>query len=178
MYLKFLKDPNFFKLLYKIDTDLAAKYRQLPCPYCGKTLHYANYHRKGRYIDEHYSKKFSLCCSSCRRRVSVPSTLFFGPFVYGSLFFIIISYFNNGGGHRYKYLARIFKVSDRTIRRWKLWWKDTFKNSIFWKEKRAMFTEIKDIFPQSILKEFKIFKDVLVFFSHFYGRPIISRKGC
>lgn len=177
MYLRFLKDQNFFKLLYKIDRDLAAEYRQKPCPFCGKTLHCANYSRKGRYLDD-YNKKFSLCCSVCRKRVQVPSTLFFGPFVYGSLFFIIISCFINGNHRRYKHLARIFKVSDRTLRRWKSWWDDTFGNSSFWKEKKAMFFEVKGNFPQSIIKLFVTLEDVLNFFSHFHGRSMISRRRC
>jgi hypothetical protein len=83
MYNRLLRDESFIETLYKIDMDLAQQYRLSPCPFCGEKVHFANYSRKIRdNINEKYSVRFSLCCSACRRRVSVPSTIHFGRFVY------------------------------------------------------------------------------------------------
>jgi hypothetical protein len=51
---KYLKDSDFFEILHKIDKDLAGKYRQKECPKCKYALHYANYPRKPRFIDNKY----------------------------------------------------------------------------------------------------------------------------
>lgn len=178
MYLKFLKDPSFFDLLYKIDMDLAEKCRHSPCPHCAAPVHYANYQRKSRYLDEKYCTKFSVCCSVCRQRVYIPSTLFFGSFVYGAAFFIIISCFNKGYGFRYKRLKAIFNVSDRTLRRWKSWWDTVFVGSSFWKEKRALLIRPPGILPLNLVEQFCSLEKVLQFFSHFHGGPLLSRRGC
>lgn len=162
--------------------DLAHQLRQRPCPYCGETAHFANYYRKPRGynndFDNDYNIRFSLCCSKCRKRIPVLSTLFFGRFVYGTVFFIIISCFNNKNGYRYKMLAKIFKVSDRTLRRWKVWWETTFKNSSFWKDKKALFTKPPEIIPLEIIQEFTLFEKALAVFSHFNQWPILSRRRC
>lgn len=178
MYLRYLNDPNFFKLLHKIDKDLAKEYRQKECPKCMGALHYANYWRKARFIVDKYLLRFSVCCSQCRSRVRIPSTLFFNSFVYGSIFFLIIGCFNNNGGHRYRRLAKIFKVSDRTLRRWKSWWDDKFLTSNFWKERKGLLTKPPDIIPLNIVQEFLSLYDVLKFFSHFNCSEVSSRNRC
>ena len=157
---------------------MAKEYRSSPCPDCGKTLHFANYRRKSRYIDDKYSLRFSVCCSNCRKRVRIPSTLFFNSFVYGAVFFFVISCLSNSNGHCYKMLARRFKVSDRTLRKWKKWWDTTFISSSFWKEHKGLLTKPPDIMPLSVVKRFTTFIDVLKFFSPFNCRPIDLRSRC
>lgn len=170
MYLKYLNDPVFFDLLHKIDKDIAKEYRQKECPKCRSPLHYANYMRKARFIVDKYLLRFSVCCSKCRSRAKIPSTLFFNSFVYGSAFFLIIACFNNNNGHRYRRLASIFNVSDRTLRRWKSWWDNTFITSNFWKKHKGLLSKPPDIIPGDIVNAFTSLIEVLKFFSQFdYG---------
>jgi len=89
MYQINVNDSSLFELLYKIDRDIADEYRQKPCVYCGSVCHFANYYRKARGIDDKYCLRFSVCCSKCRKRQHVPSTLFFSSFVYGSVFCVV-----------------------------------------------------------------------------------------
>ena len=170
MYLKYLEDPNIFKLLYKIDMDLAEIYRQKSCKHCNSSLHYSNYLRKCREGDDEFIKKFSLCCSKCRKRCYVPSTLFFGAVVYSSVFFIVISCLTSSAGHSINSLKRKYKLSDRTLRRWKKWWNSTFMQSSFWKEKKASFSFDMGIFPSSILEQFKNLESLLKFLSGYFMR--------
>ncbi len=178
MYLKYLNDPNFFELLYKIDMDAAKEYRNSPCPKCGKALHYANYWRKARHVDDSYLLRFSVCCSSCRARVKIPSTIFFNSFVYGAAFFFVVSCLSNSGGHCYSKLSTRFKVSDRTLRRWKKWWDTTFLGSSFWKEHKGLLFKPPDLIPLEIVQRFATFTDVLKLFRHFNCRPPDSRNKC
>ncbi len=177
MYLRYLKDPRFFELLYKIDKDTAYEHHKSPCLICNKPLHFANYKRKARCIEDEFLTRFSLCCSSCRKRTKVPSILFFNSFVYGSIFFFIISCFINGNGHRYKRLSSIFKVSDRTLRRWKRWWDNTFKETGFWKELSGLIKPSVDL-PLDIVQQFFKFEDFLKYFAHFNHRASDLRNRC
>ena len=181
MYLEYLKNKMFYDVLCKIDKDMAKEYRQSHlCPFCNGKLHFANYPRKGRDLDDEYLTRYSLCCSvdGCRKRTKVPSVLFFGSFVYGAVFFFIISCLNNDHGHSYKMLSHKYNVSDRTLRRWKKWWDTIFKKTDFWKEKSGLFKDQINIFPNDIIEKFENFNKVLKFFSHFNCGSIISRKRC
>lgn len=178
MYNKILRNPNLLESLYKIDKDLADDYRIQGCPHCNSTLHFANYQRKPRGDDNVAGLKYSLCCSKCRRRRYVPSVLFWGRFVYVSTFFIFISCLFNTNGHRYSKITKMISVSDRTLRRWKIWWSKVFKNSGFWRDKRSAFVKPPDNYPNSILRQFLSIEKILIFFRHFHERPIILRKRC
>ena len=169
MYLKYLKDSRFFDFLYKIDMDLAKEYRQKASPCCKSPCHFSNYQRKPRrFLDlNQYLTRFSLCCSKCRHRVQIPSTLFFNRFVYGGLLILLLSCFLNKGGHRFQYIQKTFGISHRTLKRWVVWWNETFRNSKFWKEKKALFIKSTSDIPIDIIASFSNLKDILIFFSHF-----------
>lgn len=169
MYLKYLKDSRFFDILYKIDMDLAKEYRLRPSPCCSRPCHFSNYKRKPRrFLDlDQYLTRFSLCCSECRHRVQIPSTLFFNRFVYGGVLILLLSYFLNKGGHRFQYIQKVFGISLRTLKRWEVWWNEIFRNSKFWKEKKALFTKNIIEMPRGILINFSNLKDIVIFFSHF-----------
>jgi hypothetical protein len=165
MYFNLLQDQNLFNTLCKIDKDYAQEQRCKPCKYCGATVHYSNYYRKLRGgVDALLVRKFSLCCSVCRKRIYIPSTLFAGNFVYCSVFFIIISCFLSRHGYRVNRLASLFKVSIRTIKRWQKWWNDSFRVSKFWKEKRGHFPlELKNL-PLDIVEQFETPEAIFIFF--------------
>lgn len=168
MYLKFLQDEHFFALLYKIDMDLMKEVKDKGCSHCQSRLHVANYTRKARrFVDKEYSTRFSLCCSNCRARAFVPSTLFFGRFVYGGVFFVIISSFLNNSGHRYKSLERIFGISKRTLARWKSWWNQVFIYSSFWKEHKARVNTNELILPKDFIELFADLDRLFKLLAHF-----------
>ena len=140
MYLKFLNSPSFFELLYKIDRDQAEKHHGSGCPHCGGKLDIANYNRKPRGLladTKSFNLKFSLCCRTdgCRRRVTLKSIRFMGRHSYVSLSFLLISALNTSRSSQR--LCRLFGIDPRTLKRWKLWWRQQFPVSNFWREQKA-----------------------------------------
>lgn len=98
MLSELLKNKSLFYQLFLIDKEIAEQYRQMKCPYCGGTLHYANYYRKPRGepedIDEECFIRFSLCCGQegCRRRVIPHSCRFSGRKIYWFVNILIVVY--------------------------------------------------------------------------------------
>src|SRR3972149_4208870 len=80
-----LQDPKFFRLLLRIDEELAGDARAGGCA-CGGVLHRANYPRKPRAclneVRSEYATRFSFCCSRCRKRLTSMSVRFLGRRVY------------------------------------------------------------------------------------------------
>jgi hypothetical protein len=175
-----INDSILFELLCKIDIEIAKDYRQKLCPHCGSACHFANYYRKARGVDNEYCLRFSVCCSKCRKRRHIPSTLFFGSFVYGSVFFFFISCLSESAGYRYKNIALKFNISERTLRRWKKWWQDIFPTTVFWKEARGFVNIFNNssIYLKDILMEFSSSIKAFQFFSHFKSREVLSRNRC
>ena len=88
MLAELLQRVSLFRLLHRIDQDLAEKSRLAGCPYCQGPLHRARYLRKPRggpeNIPEEYFFRLSLSCGRehRRRRVLPPSCMFMGRKVY------------------------------------------------------------------------------------------------
>ena len=124
--------------------------------------------------------RFSVCCSKCRKRQHIPSTLFFGSFVYGSVFFFFIACFSESSGYSCKHIALKFNISERTLRRWKKWWQDIFPSTIFWKEGKGLVNVFNNslFFLKDILMKFSSFIKALQFFSHFKSSEMLSRNRC
>ncbi len=55
-----LRDPEFFELLWRVDSDLADKAQAKGCPHCGSKLHRANYPRRPRGGPPALDKKMTL----------------------------------------------------------------------------------------------------------------------
>jgi hypothetical protein len=160
---KLVWNASFFALLTIIDRGLAEKARDGRCPQCGAALHWANYRRKPRGTREDGPRlrvvRFSLCCSrhGCRRRLTPPSVRFLGRKVYLGGVVVLASALAGGlSPWRKRKLKSLFGVSDRTLRRWCEWWRETFADSLFWKAARGRFRwpVDRDRLPLSLLERF------------------------
>ncbi|MGP1680380.1 MAG: hypothetical protein ACTS6J_24905, partial [Burkholderiales bacterium] len=83
-----LQDRNFFRLLLRIDEELAAETHAAGCA-CGGVLHCADYPRKPRACPKEFradfDSRFSFCCNLCRLRTTSMSVRFLGRRVYLAL---------------------------------------------------------------------------------------------
>ena len=166
MLLELLKNKSLFYDLYTIDKDIAVQCRQMPCPFCGGTLHYANYFRKPRGepagVDEKCFIRFSLCCGNegCRHRIMPPSCRFMDRKVYWHVvILIIISEYQNKETNIFK-LSKLFTVSRNTIARWIIFFQDTFPSSPQWQRIRGQVTAFikNNELPASLVNHFLNFK--------------------
>jgi hypothetical protein len=141
-----LCDARLYSALFQIDQDLAETIRLAGCPHCGDVLHRANYLRKPRGVPRDLSDaevlRFSFCCAreGCRRRKTPPSVRFLGRHVYLGMAMILALAFD--GPLSVRRVARLrdrLGVDERTLRRWRLWWRETFALGSFWKQARAAF---------------------------------------
>jgi len=140
MYEELLGEVGFYRLLLRIDEDLAARARVLGCWRCGKALHVAHFTRKPRGVPaglgEHYNERFSFCCAGrqCRKRRTCPSLRFLSRKVYLAAVVVLVSALRNGATpRRVRYLQELVGVSQRTILRWRMWWLGVFIQTPFWR---------------------------------------------
>jgi hypothetical protein len=138
-----LYDPQLFVILFRIDSDLAEKARADRCS-CGGRLDTADYPRKPRApIDlgpEHH-RRHSFCCAECRCRTTPPSVRFFARRVYAFPVVVLVTALAAGlSGSRLATLRKEFGVDRRTLERWRVWWREVFPQTRFWKTARARFS--------------------------------------
>jgi len=140
-----LLEEKFFAVLTGLDAEIAEKVASSGCRHCGGPLYQANYERKPRgaqiaVVREAFSMRHSLCCGrkGCRRRALPPSLRFLGTTVYIGAVVLLASVAAQ--------LLSVLRdaraatgVPGRTLRRWGLWWRDTFPQSSTWTELRARF---------------------------------------
>ena len=85
-----LSNARVWDFLKQVDASEAQACRAARCPRCGGALHSATYPRKPHGLAADLRddvRRFSLCCSVCRRRVKPASVRFFGRrFYVGALF--------------------------------------------------------------------------------------------
>ena len=159
-----LRDARLIPALLKIDEELAAETRQAGCP-CGGVLHTANYPRKPRggaemaAGDRACAVRLSLCCDheGCRRRRTPPSMRFLGRRVYlGAVVVLVTAMFHGLTEGRVRRIRELIGVGERTLGRWRKWWRETFTGSTFWKSARARFSPPVDdaTLPLSMLDRF------------------------
>jgi len=141
-----LGDASLYSALLQMDHDLAAATRAQGCPHCSGALHCANYPRKPRGGPADLSGaavvRFSFCCAreGCRRRKTPPSVRFLGRRVYLGMALILALAFDGPlSVRRVACLRDRLGVDERTLRRWRLWWRETFAQGRFWKQARAAF---------------------------------------
>ncbi|WP_245176333.1 transposase [Cupriavidus sp. AcVe19-6a] len=120
-----LQTPAFFSLLRRIDEDLMQAARENCCCHCGQPLHRADYPRKPRGCPPaarpDCSTRLSLCCTGCRKRTTPGSVRFLGRRVY----LAIITVLRSSRAHCFS-IEGLPSVSWVTLKRWRLWWDDTF----------------------------------------------------
>lgn len=163
---KFLLDTNFYLLLNTIDQELANQTKQKGCPFCGCTLHLADYPRSPLGIApafrDNYESRFSFCCGTCRKRTTPPSVRFFGRRWFPAPVLVFISALMHGvNQRRCAQVKRYFgiTVSESTWRRWRLWWREAFIATSFWQQAKGLFSPADQMmcgpFPRVLLNEFQ-----------------------
>ena len=98
-----LSDARVWDFLKQVDAAEAQACREAGCPRCAGALHSATYPRKpyGLAADLRDDvRRFSLCCSVCRRRVKPASVRFFGRRFYVGALFVVVSALAVAGGVR------------------------------------------------------------------------------
>ena len=183
-----LQNPKFFRLLLRIDAQLADEARAIGCA-CGGFLHRANYPRKPRGCPKEVRADFewrhSFCCHRCRRRTTSPSVCFLGRRVYLALAVVLLS--ARHAGQTAAAAARIsglLEVPVRTLARWRRWWQDEFPRTLFWQAACAHFMPPVVIGhgPGSLLERFAAEAEdallrLLFFLSPLTVSPINLREG-
>ena len=182
-----LQDPNFFRLLLRIDAELAGEARTSGCP-CGGTLHRANYPRKPRAclseVRAEFESRFSFCCNRCRRRLTSKSVRFLGRRVYLALAVVLAPARHAGQGPAAARLASDFQVPVRTLQRWRQWWIQHFPLTSVWQARCARFVPPVDTqsFPASLLECFtgdaaEALLRLLVFLAPLTVMPVALNEG-
>ena len=152
-----LQDPIFFKLLLRIDMEMAEQAQAQGCP-CGGALHKANYPRKPRAcpteVRSDYASRFSFCCSQCRKRTTSMSVRFLGRRVYVALAVVLMS--RRVGTSALATLSGVLAIPSRTILRWQHWWTGIFPATPLWQAGCARFmppVPASDL-PDSLIQRF------------------------
>lgn len=153
-----LQDPAFFRLLTRIDEELAAATRLQGCRACGGPLHVADYPRKPRgcpaAVREAYSRRLSFTCGRCDLRATSPSVRFAGRRVYLAVVLMLVS---PAGSASAQALCDRLRIAAVTLKRWRRWWRETFPSTPFWQSVCERFMPPVTIsgLPQSLLERFE-----------------------
>lgn len=142
-----LANASFWRQLQHLDERMADDARVAGCPYCQGVLHSARYPRKvfGIYrslLGEGYEQRLSFCCSreGCRRRTTPASVRFLGRRCFpGALVLLVCALTQNLSRRRRARLAARFGVSERTVERWRHWWRCTLPATPWWRVERSRF---------------------------------------
>ena len=137
-----LQDPKFFRLLLRVDQELADQAKAVGCA-CGGVLHRANYPRKPRVcpteVRADFESRFSFCCHYCRRRTTSMSVRFLGRRIYLALVVVLVSARHAGQTPAATRLSGSLDVPVRTLERWRRWWRDDFLQTPLWQDACARF---------------------------------------
>jgi hypothetical protein len=139
-----LQTTNLFKLLHRIDIDLADQQQKAGCPFCGSSLHHSNYQRQprgGPILPESLYTRLSFCCSkeNCRRRTLPQSTLFMDRRVYFRVVILLVTTLNQSKPQEYSknMLSTMLAANRKTINRWIAYFREIFPESQIWKTVRG-----------------------------------------
>lgn len=135
-----LLDASFWARLFHIDRQKAEQVRAAGCPHCRNgALHAAHYPRKPRgecrrILGSDYTRRFSFCCSQCRKRTTPESVRFLGRKVYLGATISLLS-IDTGGLEKdqREQLIEHLDVPCQTLHRWRNWWQTTLPISSLWK---------------------------------------------
>ena len=139
------RNPEFYRLLLRIDQDFAEQTRSQRCGRCRGVLHSARYPRKPRGLTrearaECGNYRFSFCCAECRRRITPFSVRFLGRRIYVAAIMVVVSATRASAG-----TAAAMRQLDAlgvpraTIARWQQWWQTDFVSTPFWTLGRPAF---------------------------------------
>jgi hypothetical protein len=164
LYQTILSDARVYRLLLKLDEDLASETRNKGC-FCGERLHSARFPRKPRGVptelEAEYSTRLSFCCAreGCRKRTTPPSFRFLSRRVYVSVVVVLLTALRHGlTPSRMATLRTIVGVSRRTVEHWRQWWLIDFVQSPFWRSVAGQFVSPVDpkVMPLSLLDAFRV----------------------
>ena len=159
----FLRDASCYEQLMQRDEQIAAEVQAKGCPYCGGVLHRADYARKPRGVPRSllgpgYESRFSFCCAreGCRRRTTPASVRFLGRRVYLGVMVVLHSMLSGGERRERCQANRSGQASERTLQRWRQWWRGQFVESRFWQQARARLSPpvCDHTLPGSVLERF------------------------
>ena len=162
MYHDLFRNASFWSFLFTVDEDLAATTKKQGC-LCGGRLHRANYPRKPRggceKLPDSYSRRLSFCCDrdGCRKRSTPPSVRFLGRKVYLGAVVVLVAAMQQGPSPRRVHeLSRSFGADRRTIARWRVFWREHFPQTPFWKANCGRLVPRNDIsnLPRALLNAF------------------------
>jgi hypothetical protein len=144
MFQRNSESAQFADLLCQFDEDLARQCRAQGCPHCQGRLHLACYPRKPRgggcALREDYLWRWSFCCAreACRTRTTPVSVRFLGRRVYLGAVVALSACMQQGlSDRRMAALDLVLEVPRRTLKRWRLWWREVFVHTAFWQLARA-----------------------------------------
>ena len=160
----YFADAKFWRVLFRFDEDLAAEVRAAGCVHCGAPLHSARYPRKPRGVSRallgtDYEQRLSFCCAreGCRRRVTPASVRFFGRRVYLGALVVLISALSQGLTVKRRWqLCQQLRLSERTVLRWRRWWREVFPGTPWWRGARGQFVPRVDVarLPGALFERF------------------------
>ena len=145
MYQNFLYNSTFYLLLVAIDQAFANIAKQEGCPCCGGKLNIANYPRSPFGVPAQFrsmfDERYSLCCNTCRRRITPQSVRFFGRRWFPAPLLLLISILKRGASSRRcaqikRHLGIV--VNPSTWRRWQRWWSMAFPTTLFWQQSKGL----------------------------------------
>jgi hypothetical protein len=149
VFLSILQDARFYEALHRYDVELAQMARDAGCRDCSAVLHSARYPRKPRGgppgLSAQFEQRLSFCCArdGCRRRTTPPSVLFLERRVYFSVAIVLLTAMTQGvTPRRTRELRTHLGVDRRTLARWRVWWREHFPASRFWREQRARLSPV------------------------------------
>ena len=180
---KLLVDGRLFKLLEKVDDDLAEEALEGGCEYCGEEkLHRGDYKREPR-GGPGWDKRRSFNCAKedCRKRKTPRSVRFLGRRVYIGVVVVLVSAMMHGvKPGRVERLRQELGIDERTLKRWREWWLETFVKSGFWKGACGRFMPPVDekVLPLSLVEAFVANREGLLKLMKFLSPITVpGRKG-
>jgi hypothetical protein len=142
LYQSVLCDAKFLELLRGFDAELAALTRAAGCA-CGGVLHLAAYDRKPRGMGSRGTeRRASFCCAreGCRRRATPASLLFLGRRVFFGVVVLLVPALRQGPSRQtLAELEALYGITERTLLRWRKWWRETFVASSVWRAGQGLF---------------------------------------
>lgn len=141
---KLLTDSRLFQFVERIDQAAVASAGNRECSHCGGRLDRADYRRKPRGAPagdaSAYERRPSFCCreDGCRRRQTPALVGLLGRRVYLSVVVVLAAACCQGPSPmRLATLRQALGVAPRTLRRWLVWWRETFPQTSAWQLQRA-----------------------------------------
>lgn len=142
----FFLDASFWCNLSQLDRFVADQIQNHGCQHCTGKLHVADYPRKPRgehrdVLGPDYTRRFSFCCSLCRRRTTPPSLRFLGRKVYlGSIIVVLSAGIDALDPQQRDALLEALQVPPQTLNRWRLWWREHVPQTPTWKALSGRFS--------------------------------------